>query len=40
MRTLAPMERGIWHLRNVDESGGDRESSAETIFHLAQRPCR
>jgi len=27
----------ISHLRNVDESGRDRESSAENLFHLAQR---
>jgi hypothetical protein len=33
-------ERGISHLCNVDESGRDRESSAENLFHLAQRLCR
>ena len=30
-------ERGIPHLWNVDESGHDRESWAENLFHFAQR---
>ena len=33
-------ERGISHLWNVDESGRDRESWAENLFHLAQPLCR